>query len=674
MIDFDFKSLNEISTLAQYYNEIKESTTNVISQIIAVTEQRTFNNTVQPIITLQTMSEPKLKAFHYVANFYPNKELIEYASERESDIKKFMIEQMMQKEFYLAYDNYMNNYYQIEKQTLTNEENRLFNNTMRDFKRCGLHLDEPDLTEVKEMKKQISEMCTKFKTNVNMENTSFIFTKKELDGMPENWFTEDRTVTKDTNNPENSTFKVTLKYPDYIPAIEYIKSDCCRKKLYIAYSTRCNEDNTPLFEKVVKLRYILSQKLGYANHADYATEVKIVKSGQNAYDFEMNLNDTFRPIYNKETDDVLEFAKNNKELPLNKSKFDPWDRPLYNRMYKEYLCNLDMNSLKAYFPIDTVRDGIFQIYQRILGLVFEKINTENKWHESVELFSVRDSETNELMGYFYLDMFPRENKFSHAAAFDFQTGCDMTKINGSTERRPHIMTMACNFPKDNTGISFRDVETFFHEFGHIMHQICSKPQLTEFSGFGVEWDFVEAPSQMLENWCYSKEPLQMMSKPALPDDIVENLIKSKKVLVGYNTMRQLMFGIFDLRIHMMAFDSPDAPFDVKQIWHQVEQEVLGYTTPDECNPAASFGHLMGGYDAGYYGYLRSETYAANMFYKWFKGGNELNKESGMRYRKLLLEPGSTKDGIEILRDFLDEEPNDIYYLIDCGLEAIPIRE
>ena len=224
--------------------------------------------------------------------------------------------------------------------------------------------------------------------------------------------------------------------------------------------------------------------------------------------------------------------------------------------------------------------------------------------------------------------------------------------------------MACNFPK-NDSLEFSDVVTFFHEFGHVMHEICSKTQLSDFSGFNVEHDFVEAPSQMLEYWCYENKPLKMMSshmesKKKIPKKIIDKLKNTKNIFNAHHNKRQILFGLFDLKIHMNSKDDPI------QLWDKLEKKILKYDNNNNTSFISSFGHLMGGYDAGYYGYLRSESYASNMFNKIFKN-NELSKEKGLLYRKYILEPGATKDGIVLLTKFLGEKPSDKYFLKEKGL-------
>ena len=712
-VGFDFKNLTK-ETLHQYIIDIKHQVNNAINQVVLyASKPRTFENTCKPLIDVGNTTEPLKGSFCYAMNFYPSEEIINVATECEKEINKFMIDAFMNKDLYKAFNEYHEGNYKNEKNRLTLEENRYVEHELRDYKRLGLHLPDEEFNMVKEMSKRLSDLGTEFSDNVNKDNTFFMLTLEELEGMPKSWFSDKK--------PDGSNkYKITMKYPDYVPASEYVKSESVRKRLFDGYNSRCVDTNIGIFKEAITLRYKLAKLLGYKHHADYVTEVKIVKNAQTAYDFLMNLNQKFEPIYDKEMKELLTFAQNYSENPLNKNYLDAWDMRYYIRAFKEVQMNLDMEEVKKYFPYNKVRDGLFQIYQTMLGLKFETIVTDNKWHSDVELIAVKDKQTDELMGYFYLDMHPRDNKYGHAAAFDFITGYEINKPNKLSEgklsegkltegklsesksseskpskpsklseskpseskhkrakvdnqpiktRQPHVLTVACNFPQSGC-ISYDDVQTFFHEFGHVMHQICSRPQLKSFSGFHVENDFVEAPSQMLEFWCFQKVPLQMMSsheetgKP-IPEDIINKLKKMEKLSKGYHYKRQLMFSVFDLKVHMLTFED-NKIFDSQALWYETEHDIMKYDARFKLNPVATFGHFMSGYDAGYYGYLRSETFATNMFYQKFKD-HEIDPKVGMEYRTKLLQPGSSRDGMDLLRDFLGKEPSDDDFLRDNGL-------
>lgn len=650
---FDFTNLS-IKTLNQYKSLIIHQVNLAIDNIVNINEKRTFANTCQPLINVNYLITPYKNSLDFAINFYPSKELREVAQEIEKEINKFLIETFLRKDLYYAFLDYENSTYQSEKSHLTNEENRYFEFELRDFKRKGLGLNDYDYNQVKTMLKELSELSTKFQNNLNEVTTSFRFTKEELNGVPSHWFSDDKIIDVDGIN----YYKVTLKYPDYFPIMEYAEDENVRKKLFVAYSSRCEVENTEIMKNAIELRFKIANKLGYKNHADYKTETKIIKTGQNALDFETNMNEKFTELYRNDMKMLLEFALIKSNNPIKKDKLDLWDFMYYMRELTEKECDINMEELRKYFPLETVKNGMFSIYQTILGLVFTEINTTNKWHEDAILYKVNDKISNELMGYFYLDLHPRDGKYGHAAAFEFVPSCDKTKINGGNERQHHIMAVACNFPKDGC-ISHDDVVTLFHEFGHVMHQICSKPQLQSFVGFAIERDFVETFSQVFEYWCYAPESLKLMSN-GITDDVISKLKKTKHFLAGYTHKRQIVFGLADLKMHMLT--DFNKPCDLQELWYSIENEVLEVDNCIKLYPFANFGHIMGGYSAGYYGYLLSLTYASHIFNKMIGDENVLNPEIGMNYRKILLEVGSSVDSIDQLTKYLGEVPSNDYFI------------
>ena len=588
----DFKNLN-CDIIKLYTADIIRDTTAAINQIVNVDGTRTFANTIQSIITVSSMTEYKQNSCGYAKNFYIDEQIREAGNVAQIEIENFLINCYMRKDFYTAILAYYEQGFGTEKEHLHLEECKYVDFLLRKFKRNGLHLNEIDYDTFGKLSKEISQACAEFSKNIAEDNTELFFTKIELAGVPDHWFSVDKS--------SDDKFRVTLKYPDYFPIMKYAHNEETRRKLYIAYADKCATENTELITRVIKIRYQMAKLLGYETFADYKTEINMIKTAQNALEFEHNMNQLFTEPYQKEMEKLATFAQSFATNPLTKSQLDSWDYMYYIRAFTEAECDLDMTSLRKYFPLNVVRDGIFTIYQKLLGLQFDMQETDNKWHDDVTLYSVKDSSTDELLGYFYLDMYSREGKFGHAAVFGFESGCDT-----QGERKPHIVTIACNFPRDGC-IDFSDVKTFFHEFGHVMHQICSRSHISDFAGFSVETDF-EAPSQFCENWCYDKACLQLMSKhtetgESVPQDIINKLIKSKNFMCGYNYKRQLLFGLFDLTIHTIKFDE-NTNVNVQDIWYQIESDVLGINSM-KCHPFATFGHMMSGYEAGYYGLSQS---------------------------------------------------------------------
>ena len=664
-IDFNFLSTTE-ELLSETIKVIMEEKSDVVKRIVGLDEERTFENTIQPLINVSTLQDPKGAFVEYVENFSTDKSLRDKASELSKEISSFEIELSQRKDLYQAINNYYLGGYVKERDSLTDEEKRFIEHVMRDYRRNGLHLPSEKSELIKQYQKELSNLETDFRKNIADVDTSFEHTREELDGMPETWFTDERLLRKG-DTKEKDVFKVTLKYPDYIPGMKYLHSSALRKKLYVAYASRCIDSNIPIFEKAVKLRSMLSQLLGYSTYADYKTEVKIVKHSYNALNFESGLNKMFTPLYHKEIKELLEFALSQ---GFEGDQLEKWDQSYYSRMYEENVCDINLQEIRSYFPLDTVRDGMFSIYETLLGLNFAKLDNTNVWHDSVEYFKVTDKETDTTVGYFYLDMYPREGKYSHAAVFPGVYGCDATKIPDiEGDRILPIAVMACNFSKGEC-LTHDEVTTFFHEFGHVMHHICSKTQLADMASFHVEGDFVEAPSQMLEYWCFELEPLQIMSShqdtgEKIPKELVDKLAKSKKVLQGYFNKRQILLGMIDLNYHVQQMNV-DSEFDVIKMYNDLVRDILEREPVEGTCMVASFGHLMGGYEAGYYGYLRAESYAAAMFYTKFKD-HLLDPVVGMEYRNKILGVSASKDSLDSLTDFLGEKPDDKYFLLDKGL-------
>lgn len=658
---FDFRGIT-LEKIREYPVVVEKLLSAACDKIVSIQDNRSYENTVRPMINVYTEIETVINCLEYVQNFYTDEKMREEAADILALVRNHLIDCEMRRDIYNIFCNYQNTEYQLESSNLTQEENRFFQHELRDFKRNGLHLDEDKFKRAKEIKKQISEMCITFEKNINDDSTYFDFNGEQLLGMPDYWM----------NDPEkmcdsiNKIYRVTLKYPDYIPAMDYVVSQDVRKKLYMAFQSRCYRENSELLDNIVALRDELAKLLGYTNHADYVTEINIVKNSKTAIDFLNEMHAKIQPFYHRDMQQLLEFAQKHDRYPLLKDKFDLWDIRFYSRLFQEFHCDCDKNEIRKYFPLDVVINGAFDIYQRMLNVKFQQIDSANKWHDDVTIYQVSDCETQETLGYFYLDLYPRDGKYGHAAVFPFMTGCEIDKM-----RRPHIITMACNFPKSGC-IPFDDVETFFHEFGHLMHQMCSRPQLKFFAGLNVETDFVEALSQFLEYWCYCEKSLTIMSRheitcEKIPHNIIRKLNANKRCLSSIHYMRQLLYGMFDLNLHTQRTDS------ARNTWLDLEKYLYGtyhinFMTDDNYAPYASFSHITGGYDAGYYGYLLTDTFAANMFYRRFGVDNVLDAKRGYQYRKQLLEPGATRDGMELLQRYLGSQPDIEDFLKDRGFQ------
>lgn len=329
---------------------------------------------------------------------------------------------------------------------------------------------------------------------------------------------------------------------------------------------------------------------------------------------------------------------------------------------------VDQEALKEYFPIEVVTKGLMDIYQTLLGLSFYKVENVKAWHEDVELYRVEDTATKEVIGYFFMDMFPREGKYGHAAMWQIQPG----SLDSSGKRQKAVAGMVCNFAKptgDRPSLLYhKQVKTFFHEFGHVMHGIASRTNISKFFGTNVEGDFVEAPSQMLENWVWEAESLSKLAGhyktgAPLPKDLLSGLVASRTSMAGSLFIRQLFFATYDHMLHTRG------KADSSQLARDLYREMLGIEEIEGGNTGAVLGHLVG-YDGGYYGYLWSEVFSHDMYQTRFAVEGILNPVTGMDYRNQILRPGASLDGDVMLRNFLGRDPNQDAFLRSKGLTLV----
>jgi len=346
-------------------------------------------------------------------------------------------------------------------------------------------------------------------------------------------------------------------------------------------------------------------------------------------------------------------------------KINAYDFLYYNRILLEKKYNVNEEEIKEYFPTPRVISETLAIYQEILSLVFTQAPASKVWHSDVTLYEVTDKISGKKLGEFYLDLHPRDGKYTHAAVFPLQPDCILP--NG--QRQSSVNAMLCNFSKASGDkpslLRHGEFVTFFHEFGHVMHGICSQVNISRFAGTRVFRDFVEAPSQMLENWCWEKSILRRVSKhykteKPLPDELIDRMVEAKNANSGLLNLRQVFYGVFDQEIHTIA------KINSAEVYGRLRKEITLTENTPGTNGAASFGHMVGGYDASYYGYLWSEVFSADMF-SIFKKCGIMSPEIGLQYRTKILQPGGSIDADILLRNFLGREPNQDAFLEHIGL-------
>lgn len=575
------------------------------------------------------------------------------ANECETLLGQFGVETYAREDLYRALKEY-----DAKRGVLNDEDARLLEKELLDFRRSGLDLPKATRDEVSSIRKKLVDLEAQFGRNLNEVKDYALFTKAQLAGLPEDYVS--RLLR------EGGKYKVTLDYPDYFPFMDNATDPGARRTLEALFNNRGASLNLPLLKEVLALRLKAARLLGYPTHAAFILEQRMAKDPRTVAAFLSRLRGRLQPLAREELV-VLASLKRAMEGPSSDGIIHAWDWRFYDNLLKKTKHGLDSQLIREYFPADLVTEQMLGVYQRLLGVKFTPVSGAASWHPDAKLYAVSDPGAKEPFAYFYMDLFPREGKYKHAAAFDLIKG---RRLPDGTYRKP-VSSIVANFDKPTTNrpslLTHDEVETFFHEFGHIMHQILTRARHGRFSGSSTARDFVEAPSQMLENWVWDPTVLQSLSghykdrDKKLPEDLLERMIAAKLANTGLTNLRQLHFGSVDQLYHGIP------PADTTKAYARLMKDIFLIPMSEGVHPEASFGHLMG-YDAGYYGYMWSKVFAEDMFSR-FKTEGVLNPAAGRRYRAEILERGSAREESDSLRAFLGREPNEEAFLESIGLKA-----
>ena len=548
---------------------------------------------------------------------------------------------------------------------LTGEDEKLLNETLRDYRRAGLELPPDQRTDVEQLRKELSKLGTDFDSNIVNAKAPVMFTKADLDGLPGSFF--DAPGVRTGDDAYTVMANVTWQFNT---VEENAKNEATRKQLYLIRETLAKDANLPVLNQMLELRNKIALRLGYKSWDDYQTEVKMAKTGANA---EKYINELITGIQPKFEGEVAELQKI-KAADTNdpNAKIEVWDWRYYANQRDKQKYAVDKEALRVYFPFQKVLDGMFNIYQNIFGLKFEKIAAPYKWIDDLQLYMVSDSTTGEPLGMFYLDMFPREGKFNHFAEFEIIGG---KLLSGGKYQRPTV-ALLCNFPPPSADkpslMTHQDVETLFHEFGHALHSIVTRAKYGRFAGTHVPGDFVEAPSQMLQNWVWDKKVLDTFAtyyrdpSKKIPSEIIKKMNDAKLANAGVFYRRQFAFALLDLALHNQHPE--DDSYDCVAISNPILEKVFLPIDPSTTF-VSYFGHLNG-YDAGYYGYAWADAIAADMATVFEKAKNGyLDKQAGMKLRREIYEAGDSRDVAISVEKFLGRKQSIQPFLKKIGIKS-----
>lgn len=631
-----------------------------IAKIVAVPEgQRTFENTLVALddVTTQLDTDTALFVFQQYVSTDANER--DAARAADEALSNWGVALFKREDLYKAIKGFVDT-----KPDLKGDQKRLLDHTMRDFRRAGMALTPEKRKRVQDIEFELNKDSIQFETNIAEDETTVPFTKKELEGVNPN-VVEGMPHTGDV-------YWARLSEPMYDAIISHAENEDTRQKLFIAWKRRGGTQNIKLLEKVLKLRAEEASLLGYANYADYVLEPRMAKDAATVAKFYADL----RPIVRKKAAlDFEEFRQAKRDHTHDpKAELYPWDAGFYKNSLSKTKYKVDFAKVQEYLPVDRVVQGLFSVTQSLYGITYndvtdkaESLGFQKVWFPDVKFYEVVDNATKQVIGHFYTDLFPRPNKYTHAACW----GLWERKVWPDGSVQLPLAAIVANLSKPEGDkpalLSHGDTVTFFHEFGHCLHNMLTTVRYGRFSGTSVARDFVEAPSQMFENWVWDPKVLQTFARhyktgEPFPESLLAGLKAARSLGSGLDTERQFFYGLSDQRYHTTA----DGVVDTQKVQLQTFAEVEQYKPIPETYFQASFGHLMG-YAAAYYGYEWSLVYAADMFQRFDELGL-LNPEAGKYYRDKVLSKGGTEEEMDMLKDYLGREPNLNAYLRLLGID------
>jgi peptidyl-dipeptidase Dcp len=635
-----------------------------IDAIVNNTEKPTFENTIETLAFSGNTLDRISSIFFNLNSAETSDEMQKIAQEVSPLLSEFGNDVRLNADLFAKVKAV---YEQKETLKLNSEQTTLLDKKYKSFSRNGANLSDDKKTILREIDKELSKLSLQFGENVLAETQAFqmhLTDEKDLAGLPEGTIEAAHSLAKSL---EKEGWIFTLDHPSYIPFVTYSDNRELRKKMAIAFGARAfqnNEfDNQEIVLKIAKLRFDRSQVLGYATHAHFVLEERMAENPEKVKTFSNDLLAKAKPAAQKEFAELTAFAKKLDGI----EQLEKWDGAYYSEKLKQQLFNLDDETLKPYFQLEKVLDGAFTVAQKLYGITFEEIFDIDKYHEEVKTYEVKD-EDNQLVAIFYADFFPRKGKRNGA----WMTSYKSQYIKDGINERPHISNV-CNFTKPTETkpslLTFNEVTTLFHEFGHGLHGILANTTYPSLSGTSVYWDFVELPSQIMENWCYEAEALALFAyhyqtNEMIPMELVQKIKESASFQEGMATMRQLSFGLLDMGWHGQ---DPSNIKDIKTFETEQFSATQLYPEVKENAMSTAFSHIFqGGYSSGYYSYKWAEVLDADAF-AYFQEKGIFNKEVATKFKENVLSKGGTEHPMILYKRFRGQEPKPDALLKRAGL-------
>ncbi|MHA7832637.1 MAG: M3 family metallopeptidase [Flagellimonas sp.] len=642
-----------------------EDTKKEIDDIVNNPEPPTFENTLEALDFSGQQLDRISSIFFNLNSAETNEEIQKIAQEVSPLLSEFSNDIVLNQGLFQRIKTV---YEQLDSLDLTKEQQTLLEKKYKNFSRNGANLKEENKKRLREIDAELSKLKLTFGENVLAETNKyemFLTDEKDVEGLPEGTKEAAAQLAKSKGK---EGWLITLDYPSYIPFMKYAKNRELRKELSLAFGSKGfhNDelDNQENVIRIVNLRHERANLLGYDTHADFVLEERMAETPKKVLDFLHELLEKAKPAAEREFAELEAYAK---ELD-NIDRLEKWDSAYYSEKLKQKLFNLDDEKLKPYFKLENVINGVFKVAEKLFGLTFKEVDHIDKYHEEVKTFEVYENDN--FISLFYADFHPRPGKRGGA----WMTSYKPQYTLGEKNSRPHISNV-CNFTKPTSSkpslLTFNEVTTLFHEFGHALHGMLANTTYPSLSGASVYWDFVELPSQVMENWCYEKEALELFAHhyetgELIPMEFVEKIKESATFQEGMATVRQLSFGLLDMAWHGK---DPSEIKDVKAYETKAFESTDLFPETLETCMSTSFAHIFqGGYSSGYYSYKWAEVLDADAF-AYFKENGIFSKMVADKFKEHVLSKGGTENPMELYKRFRGAEPN-----IDALLERAGLLE
>ena len=654
------KNEDYLPTFKEAINLAKEE----IDSIVKSPKKPSFENTIETLDFSGEQLDRISSIFFNLNSAETNEEIQKIAQEVSPLLSEFSNDITLNEDLFKRVKAVYDSKSELD---LTTEQETLLDKKYKSFSRNGANLSEDKKNKLRDIDKKLSQLKLKFGENVLAETNKFemlITDESDLAGLPEGT----KEAAKQLAESKDKTgWLFNLDYPSYIPFVTYADNRKLRKKLSLAAGSKAFKgddlDNQDNVLQIVKLRHDRANLLGYTTHAHFVLEERMAQTPETVLKFSNDLLKKAKPAAEREFASLEKFAKDLDNI----DRLEKWDSAYYSEKLKQKLFSLDDEKLKPYFKLENVINGAFTIANKLFDLNFEEIDTIDKYHEDVLTYKVTDSK-GDFISVFYADFFPRPGKRNGA----WMTSYKPQYIKDGENSRPHI-SIVCNFTKPTKTkpslLTFNEVTTLFHEFGHALHGMLANTTYPSLSGTSVFWDFVELPSQVMENWCFEKEALELFAThyktgEVIPMDLVKKIKESATFHEGMQTLRQLNFGLLDMSWHGQ---DPTHIKDVKAFETEMFKNTSLYPQTKETCMSTAFSHIFqGGYSSGYYSYKWAEVLDADAF-EYFKEEGIFNKAVANKFKDNVLSQGGTENPMVLYKRFRGQEPQPEALLKRAGL-------